>query len=190
MGGSEWRFIVPSKSFVKMIGLFLLLSIGPLSIYILNMWTGGLESRRELSFHRNIRFAFMAGTDSMDLSPLTDWPWIHVCAFRSGLTQEDIDDLVGFSYGNFTQLTWRDLEDHWTLLFIDSERDTNWGRHRPIIPIRIPADSIADYDFRDGINGTCVNRNEAVLSLSRKNVALGLTPVVVRLTNQSINIEQ
>ncbi len=52
---------MPSKSFIKVIGLLLLLSLGPLSIYVLYTRTGGLESCRELSFHRNMRFAFMAG---------------------------------------------------------------------------------------------------------------------------------
>jgi hypothetical protein len=180
---------MPSKSFAKVIGLLLLLSLGPLTIYILYQRTGGLESRRELAFHRNIRFAFMAGTDTVDLEPLTDWPWVTVCAFKGGLKQEEIDGLVGFSYENFSHLTWRYLDDHWTLLFIDSERETNWGRHRPIIPIRIPKDSIADYDFIDGKVGSCANRNAAVLSLTKKTVPLGVTPIVAQLAMQTPRTE-
>ena len=170
-----------SKSFAKVIGLLLLFSLGPLSIYILYTRTGGLESRRELDFHRNIRFAFMAGTETVDLASLTDWPWVKVCALRSGLSQKDVDDLVGFSYSDFSQLTWRNLDDHWTLLFIDSERETNWGLHRPVIPIRIPVDDIAGHDFSAGLTGICSNRNGAALALSRQTRSIGQSPVTARL---------
>ena len=177
---------MPSKSFVKVIGLLLLLSLGPLSIYILYTNTGGLESRRELAFHRNIRFAFMAGTETVDLALLTDWPWVRVCAFGAGLSHKEVDDLVGFSYDNFSQLTWRHLDDHWTLLFIDSERHTNWGRHRPIVPIRIPVEAIADYSFGQQTIGTCVNRDQAALSLERQRVVIDRSPVTARLVRKDI----
>ncbi|MDG2319328.1 MAG: hypothetical protein P8L79_03615 [Rhodospirillaceae bacterium] len=176
---------MPSRSFVKLIGLILLLSLGPLSIYFLYKQTGGLESRRELAFHRHIRFSFMAGTDEVDIKTLTDWPWETVCAFDAGLSQSQVDTLVGFSFGNFSQLTWRDLDDHWTLLFIDSERETNWGDHRPTIPIRIPKDTIASYDFSEDNNGRCVARPDATLKVYRHDVPQGLSPVIVELTKST-----
>lgn len=170
---------MPSKSFAKVVGLIVLLSLGPASIYFLYKRTGGLESRQELAIHRNLRFMFMAGTDSVDLITIADWPWVKVCAFGSGLTQREVDDLVGFPYGNFGQLTWRDLSDHWTLLFIEAERETNWGQHRPVVPIRIPRDDIADFEV-DG-RGVCADRANARLVLTRKSVPLGKTPVVAKL---------
>jgi hypothetical protein len=176
---------MPSKSFIKVVGLILLLSLGPASIYFLYKRTGGLESRDELAFHRNIRFEFMAGTDTVDPRPLTDWSWERLCAFGSGLSQAEVDTLVGFSYDNFSQLTWRDLEDHWTLLFIDSERETNWGLHRPVTPIRIPTDDIADFTPEDGALGSCADRDNARLALERRPAPLGKTPIVARLVGQA-----
>lgn len=174
---------MPSKSFVKVVGLILLLSLGPASIYFLYKRTGGLESRQELAIHRNLRFLFMEGTDSVDLTAFADWPWEKVCAFGSGLTQSEVDGLIGFSYDNFGQMTWRDLSDHWTLLFIDVERETNWGQHRPVVPIRIPRDDIADFEV-DG-PGVCADRASARLVLTRKSVPLGQTPIVAQLISQN-----
>lgn len=174
---------MPSKSFAKVFGLILLLSLGPASIYFLYKRTGGLESRQELAVHRNLRFIFMEGTESIDLTRFADWPWEKVCAFGSGLTQAEVDRLAGFPYENFGQLTWRNLEDHWTLLFIESERETNWGLHRPITPIRIPMDDIAGFETT-GI-GTCADRSEARLALTRQSVPLGTTPVIARLVAEN-----
>ncbi|NKB43078.1 MAG: hypothetical protein GKS03_02250 [Alphaproteobacteria bacterium] len=176
---------MPSKSFIKVIGLILLLSLGPASIYFLYKRTGGLESRDELAFHRNIRFEFMAGTDSVDLRPLTDWSWETVCAFGSGLSQAEVNALVGFSYDNFSQLTWRNLSDHWTLLFIDSERETSWGLHRPVTPIRIPTDDISGFNAGEGARGSCAEHDTARLALERREVPLGKTPVVARLIDEA-----
>lgn len=172
---------MPSKSFAKFIGLLLLLSLGPLSIYILYTRTGGLESRRELAFHRTLRFAFMGGADTIPVAPLTDWPWERVCAFKSGLSQDQVNDVVGFAYDDFSQLPWRDLEDHWTLVFIDSERETNWGMHRPVIPLRIPTDTIANFAFEPDMDGLCAGRQDAVLALTREEGLLDRTPVTARL---------
>lgn len=177
---------MPSKSFVKVVGLILLLSLGPASIYFMYKRTGGLESRVELAFHRNARFLFMGGTETIDPSALTSWPWERVCAFGSGLSQAEVDGLVGFSYDNFTQLTWRNLDDHWTLLFIDSERDTNWGLHRPVTPIRIPIPDISDFRVADGSIGSCVDRENAQLALERREVPMGQTPVTARLVDLSL----
>jgi hypothetical protein len=176
---------MPSKSFIKVVGLILLLSLGPASIYFLYKRTGGLESRVELAFHRNIRFEFMAGTDTIDPRPLTDWSWERVCAFGSGLSQAEVDGLVGFPYDNFTQLTWRNLDDHWTLLFIDSERETSWGLHRPVTPIRIPTDDISGFNSGEGSLGSCADRDGARLALERREAPLGKTPVIARLIDQS-----
>ncbi|MDE0799404.1 MAG: hypothetical protein OSB02_01540 [Rhodospirillaceae bacterium] len=176
---------MPSKSFVKFVGLILLLSLGPASIYFLYKRTGGLESRVELEFHRNARFLFMGGIETIDPSVLTEWSWERVCAFGSGLSQAEVDGLVGFSYENFTQLTWRNLDDHWTLLFIDSERDTNWGLHRPVTPIRIPIPDISDFRVADGSIGSCVDRENARLALERREVPLGQTPITAHLIDVS-----
>lgn len=176
---------MPSKSFAKVLGLLLLLSLGPASIYFLYKSTGGLESRDELAFHRELRFLFMAGTDTVDPSRITPWGWERVCAFGSGLKQSEVDNLIGFSYENFGQLTWRDLEDHWTLLFIDYERETNWGEHRPVRPIRIPTDAISGFQLEPGQLGTCVDREGARLALERREVPLGQTPVVAQLVDVS-----
>lgn len=180
---------MPSKSFLKIVGLFLVLSLGPVSIYMLYKQTGGLESRRELAFHRNARFAFMSGTDSVDLKSLTDWPWARVCAFGPGLDQKEVNALVGFSYDNFSQLTWTQLEDHWTLLFIDSERETNWGMHRPVIPIRIPFEDIARYRASGGSKGGCVDSEGAALSLERIDAPVGQTPIVAKLSGEPVSAE-
>jgi len=181
---------MPSKSFVKFIGLLLLLSLGPLSIYFLYTRTGGLESRRELAFHRTLRFAFMGGTDVIGLAPLTNWPWERVCAFKSGLSQGQINDLVGFIYDDFAQLPWRDLEDYWTLMFIDAERETNWGMHRPVISLRIPMDTIAQYAYTPDSSGLCVIKDNAVLALTREAGLLDSTPVTARLTTRDELLSQ
>ncbi len=174
---------MPSKSFVKVVGLILLLSLGPASIYFMYKRTGGLESRDELAFHRNLRFLFMAGTETVDPSLLTPWSWERVCAFGSGMKQAEVDELVGFSYDNFSQLTWRDLDDHWTLLFIDSERETNWGRHRPVMPIRIPMDDISGFQTPEGQLGNCADKQGARLALERREAPLGKTPIVAHLVD-------
>lgn len=176
---------MPSKSFIKIIGLLLLLSLGPASIYIMYTRTGGLESRRELAFHKNARFAFMAGTETVRLADLTDWPWQTVCAFGPGLTQAEVDQLLGFSFENFAQMTWRSLEDHWTLLFIDGERETNWGMHRPIIPIRVPVQDIAGYS--GPLKGVCVASRDALLGLSRAEFEAGVSPVTATLMSGALN---
>lgn len=182
MNGQTWSAPMPSKSFAKVVGLILLLSLGPASIYFLYKRTGGLESRQELAVHRNLRFLFMAGADSVELTKFADWPWEKVCAFGSGLSQSEVDQLVGFEYGNFGQMTWRDLSDHWTLLFIDVERETNWGMHRPVVPIRIPREDISDFEVSG--TGTCADRSNARLILTRKAVPLGQTPIIARLVAQ------
>ncbi|MEQ9109474.1 MAG: hypothetical protein RIF37_12775 [Rhodospirillaceae bacterium] len=176
---------MPSKSFVKVVGLILLLSLGPASIYFLYKRTGGLESRDELAFHRNLRFLFMAGTETVDPRLLTPWSWERVCAFGSGLKQAEVDELVGFSYDNFGQLTWRDLDDHWTLLFIDSVRETNWGEHRPVMPIRIPIDDISGFKTPEGQIGSCADKQGARLALERHKAPLGKTPVVAQLIDMT-----
>ncbi|MFL2769421.1 MAG: hypothetical protein ACJZ9F_00280 [Rhodospirillaceae bacterium] len=179
---------MPSKSFIKFVGLILLLSLGPASIYFLYKQTGGLESRSELAFHRKVRFAFMTAQSRVDLEPLTDWQWQKVCALDSGLSQSQVDTLIGFPFKKFSQLTWRDLKDHWTLLFIDSERETNWGSHRPTIPVRVPKDSIASYDFQ-GSQGVCVEGVGAILEVSRRDVPIGLSPITVQLAPDTKDME-
>jgi hypothetical protein len=177
---------MPSKSFIKFVALILLLSLAPASIYILYKRTGGLESRKELAFHKNLRYQFMYGTKTVSLEELTNWGWARVCAFEGGAKQSEIDDLLGFHYADFDNLTWRNLDDHWTLLFIDSERETNWGMHRPIIAIRVPELELASFRKADNHIGNCVLRDRAALSLERSSVPLGQTPVTVSLMSEAM----
>ena len=177
---------MPSKSFIKFVALILLLSLAPASIYILYKRTGGLESRRELTFHKNLRYKLMYGQETVSLNELTDWGWIRVCAFEAGARQSQIDQLVGFHYADFDNLTWRNLEDYWTLVFIDSERDTNWGMHRPIIAIRVPSLEIASFRKLDDRVGNCVLKDAAALSLERSRVPLGQTPVKASLISEAM----
>ena len=57
---------MPSKSFFKLIILFLVLSLGPASIAFLYTRTGGLESRREIQFHKTLRYVFMSDSSSIE----------------------------------------------------------------------------------------------------------------------------
>ena len=171
---------MPTKSFFKFLILFLVLSIGPGSIYFLYSRTGGLESRREIIFHKKLRFAFMTREDSIQLISLTDWSWKKVCAFGYGISESRLETLIGFPYENYTQLSWRNLPNFLTLLFIDNQRQTNWGLHRPVIAIRIPQDSIARYAGPE--MGNCAPAEKAFLFVERNLISLEITPVRARLS--------
>ncbi len=173
---------MPSKSFVKLIFLLLLLSIGPASIAFLYTRTGGLESRREIYFHKTLRFIFMSDIDSVNLETLTDWPWEIVCIFNNNTTEDEVNKLIGFRYDNYNQLTWINLEDHWTFLFIDEIRETNWGMHRPVIALRVPYYEIARYDGPK--KGKCLNKEGAKLIIRRGGLSKNYSPIFATISDK------
>jgi hypothetical protein len=171
--------VAPSPSFLKVIGLLLLFSLAPGTLYVLYTRTGGPESKKELAFQKKMRYALMSGSETLDLAPLTVWPWIKVCALDSGITETELTALTGFEYEHFGELHWLHLADHWTLLFVDSEREANWGMARPVTPVRIPRKELADLALPPGVKGRCVNFQEEI-GISRREVPVGTSPIVVR----------
>ncbi|MEQ9448579.1 MAG: hypothetical protein RLN70_06670, partial [Rhodospirillaceae bacterium] len=109
--------LAPSRSFLKFVALLLLFTSVPGTLYILYTRTGGPESKKELAFQKNLRYALMAGGETLDLAPLTDWPWEKVCAVNNGLTEDEFKAVVGFEYEHFGELHWMHLENYWTLVF-------------------------------------------------------------------------
>lgn len=168
----------PTKSFFKFAALFALLSLGPASIYILYTRTGGPESQKERTFQRNLRYALMRDSATVDIAPLTDWGYETVCAIDSNVTEAEMTALIGFSYKDYDQLHWLRRADHWTLLFIDSERETNWGMHRPVTPIRIPREGLTDLKLPPDAKGKCVPKATAI-ALRRHDAPVGVSPVVM-----------
>ena len=173
---------MPSKSFIKLIFLLLFLSIGPASIAFLYTRTGGLESRREIHFHKTLRYIFMSNVESVELQTLTDWPWETVCIFNSNTSEKQVNSLIGFNYENYSQLTWVNLSDHWTFLFIDRIRETNWGMHRPVIAIRVPFYEIARYGGPKG--GKCVRSEDANLLIRRGGFSKDSSPIFATISEK------
>lgn len=173
--------IKPTKSFMKVAALLALLSLGPASIYILYTRTGGPESKKEMEFQKNLRYALMAGTESIDLAPLTAWGYDTVCAIDSGVTLDELTGVIGFAYKDYGELHWLRRADTWTLMFIDAERDTNWGPHRPVTPIRIPRAALTDVALPEGKKGVCVPRADLTVAVSRRPAPVGTSPAVLTL---------
>jgi len=171
--------LAPSQSFLKVIGLLLLFTLVPGTLFVLYTRTGGPESKKELAFQKNMRYALMFGEEVIDLAPLTAWPWIEVCALDSGITEPELTALIGFEYEHYSYLHWLHLEDHWTLLFIGSEREANWGLTRPVTPVRIPRKEVADLSLPDGAVGRCVDFQEEI-AVTRRKSPVGISPIVVR----------
>lgn len=171
--------IAPSPSFLKVIALLLLFTLAPGTMYFLYTRTGGPESKKELAFQKNLRTALMSGSETLDLAPLSEWPWIEVCALDTGITEPELSAVLGFEYEHFSALHWLHLADHWTLMFIDSEREASWGMARPVTSIRIPRKDLADLALPRGVKGRCVDFQEEI-HLSRRDVPVGTSPVVVR----------
>ncbi len=171
--------IKPTASFMKVVGLLAFLSLGPASIYFLYTRTGGPESQKEMTFQRNLRYALMAGTDTVDFGPLTAWSWQTVCAVESGVTFDQLTGLIGFPYKDFAELHWLRNANMWTLIFIDVERETNWGLHRPVTPIRIPRTGLTGLALPDGAKGQCVPRDKLRVVAARRAAAVGSSPVVL-----------
>jgi len=174
--------VKPSKSFLKVLLLLAIFSLAPVTLYILYARGGGPASQKELQFQKNMRFAFMQGTDAIDLAPLAAWPYIRVCALDSGLSDDEVNKLLGFKYDNIAELHWLHLGDFWSLVFIDSEREASWGMARPVVPVRIPKKDLADLKLPAGANGQCIS-NDGRIEITRRNVAVGESPIVVQLVD-------
>ena len=172
----------PSASFIKVLGLLALFSSVPLTLYLLYNRTGGPTSQKELLLYRNLRFAFMAGTPTVDLGPLTPWPWVKMCALNFGLSPEQVKGVIGFLYKDYGELHWMARPEYWTLLFIDSEREASWGLAIPVVPVRIPRKDMAELTLPPGSDGVCVTREQGGLVMSRNPQApVGSTPITVSL---------
>ncbi|TAK99078.1 MAG: hypothetical protein EPO08_17400 [Rhodospirillaceae bacterium] len=172
----------PSSSFLKVLGLLAIFTLAPGSMYLMYYRTGGPTSNKEQVLQKNLRFAFMAGTETIDLAPLTPWPWVKVCALTSDLTEEQADAVLGFPYKDFDQLFWMHRPEFWTLVFIDSERQASWGAATPVVPVRVSRRDLAELALPDGVHGLCTDRDTGGLIISRRTDApAGTTPVMVRI---------
>lgn len=175
--------VAPSRSFLKVIGLLAIFTLAPATIYFLYTRTGGPESRKELVFQRNLRYALMAGTDTLDFAPLTEWPWEKVCALTYGLTSEEVDQILGFDYIGKAELHWLHRPEYWTLLFVDVEREASWGKTRPVTAIRIPRKELAELHLPTDTKGTCIERQSIQARLTRSSAPVGVSPVTIRFAS-------
>jgi hypothetical protein len=172
----------PSPSFLKAVALLAFLSLTPVTLYLLYNRTGGPASQKELALQKNLRFAFMAGVDLVDVVPLTPYPWVKMCALANGVTQDEMTAIIGFPYKDYSQLHWLPRPEYWTLMFIDAEREANWGKATPVTPVRIPRKDVADLSLPSNVKGVCVSRLGGKLNLTRRlNAEPGTSPVIVRL---------
>lgn len=175
--------MAPSRSFLKVIGLLAILSLAPATIYFMYTRTGGPESRKEQVFQKNLRYALMAGGDTLDFGPLTEWGWEKVCALSDNLTPTEVDEVLGFEYLGKAEMHWLHRPDYWTLLFVDTEREVSWGKARPVTAIRIGRKELADLRLPIGSKGTCVERNSIQARLTRAPAPVGTSPVTIRFAS-------
>ena len=173
----------PTASFLKVIGLLGIFTLAPASLYIMYTRTGGPGSPKEMGFQKNLRYALMAGGHALDLAPLTAWPWIKACALDSAVSAADVEAVVGFRYENYAQLHWLPRADHWTLLFIDSEREASWGLARPITPVRIPRKELANLALPAGAKGACIDHGQTI-QISRGDAPVGVSPVTLEFQGE------
>ncbi len=172
----------PSPSFLKVLVLLAVFSLAPVTLYILYTRTGGPPSQKEMQFQKNLRFAFMQGVDALDLAPLAAWPYVKVCALQSGLTHDEVNQILGFDYKNIEELHWLHLRDYWTLVFADTEREASWGMARPVTPVRIPKKDLADLKLPAGAKGQCISRDGRI-EITRGTVPVGESPITVQLVS-------
>ena len=177
----SWK---PSPSFQKVLLLLVIFSLAPVTLYLLYARGGGPASQKELQFQKNLRFAFMQGVDAIDLAPLAAWPYIRVCALDSGLSRDEVTNILGFDYENFEELHWLHLGDYWSLVFIDKEREVSWGTARPVTPVRIPKKDLADLKLPKGAKGQCINR-EGRIEITRRAAPVGESPVVMQFVDST-----
>jgi hypothetical protein len=138
-----------------------------------------------MGLQKNLRYAFMGENQALDLASLTNWPWVKVCAFDSATTREEMTAVLGFDYKDYDQLHWLPLKTHWTLMFLDYEREASWGTARPVVPVRIPRTSLADTIIPAGMKGVCVSRESGRLLFQRREAAVGVSPIVTILRDLS-----
>ena len=155
--------IKPTASFMKAAGLLAFLSLTPFSIYLMYNRSGGPESQKEMTFQKNLRYAFMAESNAIDLAPLTAWPWVRVCAVDAGVTREEFKKIIGFDYKNYDEMHWLPLKTHWSLVFIDYEREASWG-----------------------VKGVCVPRETARLVFARGAAPVGASPIMAELKHAPV----
>jgi len=171
--------VKPSRSFMKVILLLAIFSLAPITLYILYTRTGGPASQKEMQFQRNLRYAFMQGVDAIDLAPLAAWPYVRVCALDSGLSHDEVTKVLGFDYENFQELHWLHLNEYWSLIFIDKEREVSWGTARPVQPVRIPRKDLADLKLPAKAKGFCMDRDGRI-EVTRRSVPVGESPVTMQ----------
>lgn len=177
----------PSPTFLRLLLLLAILSLAPVTMYIMYTRTGGPASGKELVFQRNLRFALMSGNEAVDLAPLTDWPWVKVCAIDTGVSEKELNALIGFDYKDFGELHWLPLADYWTLLFIDKARTVSWGTAQPVVPVRVSRKDLADLALPDGAKGQCLDRGSGRIEVTRKPAPVGTTPVTLHLVDSDAN---
>ena len=175
----------PSPTFLRLILLFAVLSLAPVTMYILYTRTGGPASGKELVFQHNLRFSLMAGESVVDVAPLADWPWVKVCAVADGVSEDDLTKIIGFAYKDFSELHWLQLPEYWTLLFVDSERQASWGLARPVVPVRISRKDLANLELPAGAKGQCIDRKMGRIEVTRGPAPVGQTPVTLHLVDTS-----
>jgi hypothetical protein len=181
--------IKPTASFMKAAGLLAFLSLTPFSIYLMYNRSGGPESQKEMTFQKNLRYAFMAEPTAIDLALLTAWPWVKVCAVDAGATREEFKQIIGFDYKDYDEMHWLPLKTHWSLVFIDYEREASWGTAHPVTPVRIPRAALANAKFPEGVKGVCVPRETGRLMFARGLAPVGASPIVAELKDVTVPVE-
>ncbi len=177
----SWK---PSPSFVKVGALLALFALAPITLSIVYYHFGGLPSENEQRLQRNLRFAFMRGGDIVDLDPLMPGKWNKVCAITTGLSREDVDKVVGFSYTRYRDIRWVDRADFWTLLFIDPPEELNAGTVTTVLPIRVNRREVAQLLLPPGVKGVCARRQGAHLNLARRlDTPVDASPILARLVD-------
>lgn len=171
----------PSPTFLKAMALMLVLSLAPLTIYILYNRTGGPESQKERTFQKKLRYVLMGAETSVDLGPYTEWEWETLCAFDANVSAAEMEAVLGFKYKDYDQMHWMPVARYWTLMFVGSERETNWGKHHPVNPIRIPRDDLANLKLPGGQKGVCVPRATARFVFQRGTAPIGTSPVTAEI---------
>jgi len=174
--------IKPSSGFMKVLLLLAIFSLAPVTMYFLYSRTGGPPSQKEMQLQRNLRYAFMQGVDAIDLASLTPWPYVKVCAIDSGASTAEVNKVLGFDYEFIQEMHWLHLPDYWSLVFVDSEREANWGMARPVTPVRISRKDLADLKLPPGVKGHCIVR-EGRVEITRRSVPVGDSPVTVQLVD-------
>lgn len=172
----------PSTGFMRVLLLLAILSLAPVTMYILYSRTGGPPSPKEMQVQKNLRYAFMQGQDAIDLAPLTPWPYVKVCALESGLSTAEVNKILGFDYEFIQEMHWLHLADTWSLVFVDREREANWGMARPVTPVRISRKDLADLKLPAGTKGQCITRDGRI-ELTRKQAPVGESPMVMQFVD-------